>query len=353
MTNALATARTRRLLALGCALASAFALTACGGTAAQGRSAGAASSASPVSPTTASASAASTAASAEAAATALGTQGPAVLGFSVGEIPPVPLITIPDLSLLDAATDSFPTELTADVESLPGVTVSPGRCDEAGVLSSGSGATVLDGTGGYTAVDDDSSTVNYGDGSGTYTDGDSSIVNYGDGSGAYTGSGLSIVNYGDGTGVINGSPVEMVPLPPTGKAGSSPAIDAIRPVAACGTVITLDASVLFDFGSYDLRPEAASTLKNLATVLNRSGAPRATVAGHTDSISDPAFNQTLAENRAQSVVDALLADGVTADLTSVGYGEGMPVAPNTNEDGTDNPSGRQLNRRVEILVPTF
>ncbi|RAX22738.1 MULTISPECIES: OmpA family protein [unclassified Actinomyces] len=60
-----------------------------------------------------------------------------------------------------------------------------------------------------------------------------------------------------------------------------------------------------------------------------------------------------AEQRAQAVLDALEQDGVAALLEAEGFGETRPVAPNENEDGLDNPAGRQLNRRVEIYVPAF
>ncbi len=49
----------------------------------------------------------------------------------------------------------------------------------------------------------------------------------------------------------------------------------------------------------------------------------------------------------------LKKDGVTATLDSQGFGESKPVAPNTNADGSDNPAGRQANRRVEIFIPAF
>jgi len=124
-------------------------------------------------------------------------------------------------------------------------------------------------------------------------------------------------------------------------------------VQSCGTVITLEDSVLFDFGSSDLRSEASTTLTNLATVLKDSKAPKVQVQGHTDSVSDDASNQTLSEQRAKAVTDALTSDGVTAAIESVGYGETRPVAPNESSDGSDNPAGRRLNRRVEVFVPTF
>ena len=122
---------------------------------------------------------------------------------------------------------------------------------------------------------------------------------------------------------------------------------------SCGTVITLEDSVLFEFGSSELRGEASTTLTNLATVLKDSKAPKVQVQGHTDSVSDDAFNQKLSEQRAQAVSSALKSNGVTADLEAVGYGETKPVAPNENPDGSDNPGGRRLNRRVEVFVPAF
>ena len=122
---------------------------------------------------------------------------------------------------------------------------------------------------------------------------------------------------------------------------------------SCGTAISLDSGILFDVDSYAIRPESSEVLNSLAQVLTQAGAPKATVAGHTDSVADDAYNQTLSEQRAQAVVDALHTAGTTTQLTPVGYGETQPAAPNTNPDGSDNPGGRQLNRRVEIMIPVF
>ena len=70
-------------------------------------------------------------------------------------------------------------------------------------------------------------------------------------------------------------------------------------------------------------------------------------------MADDAYNQTLSEQRAKAVTEALTSNGVTASIESVGYGETGPVAPNENPDGSDNPGGRRLNRRVEVFVPAF
>ena len=341
--------------------------------------------------------------SARATGTAAAT-GKAVAGYEPGQIPPIPMFELPDLSLLTQSTGAFTPDLTRTITSQPGVTVRPARCDASGSLVSGStvlggdgsmstssGATsitnngdgsgtysdgkvsiVVNGDGSGTYSDDHLSVVVNGDGSGTYTDsatgesivingdgsgtyshGKISIVNNGDGSGTYSDDKVSIVNDGTGSATVDGATVSAKPVPKAGKVGTFPSIDAAKPVQSCGTVITLEDSVLFDFGSSGLRSEASTTLSNLATVLKDSKAPKVQVQGHTDSISDDASNQTLSEQRAKAVTDALTSNGVTATIESVGYGETRPVAPNENSDGSDNPAGRRLNRRVEIFVPTF
>jgi outer membrane protein OmpA-like peptidoglycan-associated protein len=75
------------------------------------------------------------------------------------------------------------------------------------------------------------------------------------------------------------------------------------------------------------------------------------IGGHTDSKGTNAYNQKLSEARAQSVVDYLVSKGIDKSrLFAKGYGETMPVAPNTKEDGTDNPEGREMNRRTEFKI---
>ena len=289
-------------------------------------------------------------ASAQATGTAAST-GQAVAGYEPGQIPPIPMIALPDLSLLTQSTGAFTPDLTRSITSQPGVTVRPARCDASGSLVSGS--TVLGGDGSMSTSSGATAVTNNGDGSGTYSDGKVSITNNGDGSGTYSDGKVSITNLGDGSAIVNDATVSAKPVPKAGKVGTFPSIDAAKPVQSCGTVITLEDSVLFDFGSSDLRSEASTTLTNLATVLKDSKAPKVQVQGHTDSVSDDASNQTLSEQRAKAVTEALTSNGVTASIESVGYGETKPVAPNENSDGSDNPAGRRLNRRVEVFVPAF
>jgi OOP family OmpA-OmpF porin len=160
------------------------------------------------------------------------------------------------------------------------------------------------------------------------------------------------VNYGDGTGLIDGHAVELEPIARVPELGVFPTLDALQPIESCGTLITFEDGVLFDFDKSDVRADAAETLDVVAEALSAYDVAEAVISGHTDSIGDDAYNQTLSEARAESVVAALEEAGVTAALTAEGYGESRPVAAN-EIDGADNPAGRQLNRRVEIFIPTF
>jgi outer membrane protein OmpA-like peptidoglycan-associated protein len=119
------------------------------------------------------------------------------------------------------------------------------------------------------------------------------------------------------------------------------------------TTVTLSDEVLFEFDRADLKPEAAARLDDLAAELSDLGPRTVTVTGHTDGRGDPAYNQDLSERRAESVRSALadrLGGGFTFEAS--GKGETEPVAPNENEDGSDNPEGRALNRRVDITYPS-
>ena len=116
--------------------------------------------------------------------------------------------------------------------------------------------------------------------------------------------------------------------------------------------IELAADVLFDFDKADLRPEAGPALAKVAAILGSY--PRATTAieGHTDGKGADQYNQRLSERRADSVRRWLAANGIASQMTSRGWGKTRPVAPNTRSNGSDDPEGRQKNRRVEITVKT-
>nr|WP_088310542.1 OmpA family protein [Novosphingobium sp. B 225] len=110
-------------------------------------------------------------------------------------------------------------------------------------------------------------------------------------------------------------------------------------------LVNLPDGVTFDVGSASLRPEFRATLDKVAQSLKDYPDSLVDVYGHTDSTGSDAFNQTLSENRARTVMNYLVTQGVpAARLRSQGFGETMPVADNTT------PEGRAKNRRVEIKI---
>lgn len=120
-----------------------------------------------------------------------------------------------------------------------------------------------------------------------------------------------------------------------------------------GLRITLDADVLFDFDRAELRRDAGPRLQRLMEEVSaRVPRPSFRVEGHTDWVGTDAYNLRLSTRRAESVRNWLVrAAGVPRPAVStVGYGESRPVAPNSTPEGRDDPDGRQRNRRVELLV---
>lgn len=117
------------------------------------------------------------------------------------------------------------------------------------------------------------------------------------------------------------------------------------------TTMTVPDNVLFDFDSAELRPGAAEVIGRLATAVTQSEGP-VRVVGHTDTVGTSDYNQRLSEERAQAVADAFVADHGIDEirLHTDGKGETEPIAPNTRADGSDNPEGRQRNRRVEVTL---
>ena len=116
--------------------------------------------------------------------------------------------------------------------------------------------------------------------------------------------------------------------------------------------IDLAADVLFDFDKADLRPEAGPALEKVAAVLKAY--PKAAVAidGHTDGKGSDQYNLRLSERRAGSVRQWLTNQRLDVRMTARGWGKTKPVASNAKPDGSDDPAGRQKNRRVEITVKT-
>ena len=322
--------------------------------------------------------------------TATASATPTVPGYRAGEIPPIPLFSTPPIDVFASNADkAIVDSASSTLSSVPGVSVAPAKCDGTSVVS---GTTVFGGDGSAVTTSNNTTVINAGDGSGVITEGTTTITYAGDGSGTYTngdtkltitvdtdGSGTytsptttftlnghgggtytnsatgeTITNNGDGTAMVNGTTITGAPkVEKASTLGTFPPVESLKPVESCGTLITLEDGVLFDFGKSDIRPDAAQTLTKLADVLTNAKVPAAHIYGHTDSVSDEAFNQQLSEARANAVKNDLSAKGVTATMDATGYGESKPVAPNENADGSDNPAGRALNRRVEIFIPAF
>lgn len=226
--------------------------------------------------------------------------------------------------------------------------------DGAGTYNGPAGLIVLDGTGGGTWNGDSGLIQINGDGSGTWNGPQGLVTVNADGSGSWNGEAGLVVNHGDGTGMVGtpGREVAMAPLPKVPPAGRFPPLRRFAPPGApCGYLITLNDRVLFDFDRSEIRPDAADVLDTLARALGGTRARAVEIGGHTDAKGTDAYNQALSERRAAAVLAALWARGLDVEAEAIGYGETRPVAPNAVL-GQDNPGGRQLNRRVEILVRT-
>ncbi|MFZ0772126.1 MAG: OmpA family protein [Candidatus Sulfotelmatobacter sp.] len=114
--------------------------------------------------------------------------------------------------------------------------------------------------------------------------------------------------------------------------------------SARGLIVSMS-DVLFDTGKYSLKPGAREKLAKVAGILLAYPGLNIEVGGYTDNVGGDAMNQTLSENRAGSVRDYLVQEGVSTNSVSArGFGNTLPVASN------DNSAGRQQNRRVELLV---
>jgi len=103
--------------------------------------------------------------------------------------------------------------------------------------------------------------------------------------------------------------------------------------------------ILFDTGKATIKPDSEKVLQTIGDVLKSNAALKLEIQGHTDDVGAKAANQTLSQQRAESVRQYLITKfGIAAArLTSAGFGDTKPVAPNTTEDG------RAQNRRVELV----
>lgn len=116
--------------------------------------------------------------------------------------------------------------------------------------------------------------------------------------------------------------------------------------------IAMAGDVLFDFDKWNIRQDAEAQLKKVINIIAASKSTEITISGHTDSKGSAEYNLKLSRQRAQAVKDWIVKNSSISEssVRISGYGETRPAAPNSKEDGSDNPEGRQKNRRVEFSI---
>ena len=114
--------------------------------------------------------------------------------------------------------------------------------------------------------------------------------------------------------------------------------------SARGLIVNMS-DVLFATAQYTLKPEAREKLSKVAGILLAYPGLKVEVDGHTDNVGSEEYNQNLSDQRAEAVRAYLVAQGVlTGSVTAKGFGKNQPVGTN------DTAEGRQINRRVELVV---
>jgi outer membrane protein OmpA-like peptidoglycan-associated protein len=127
----------------------------------------------------------------------------------------------------------------------------------------------------------------------------------------------------------------------------------LLPPIIVGSRVVLN-NIFFDFDKATLRTTSNVELRNLVRFMNKYPGVSVEISGYTDSKGTEDYNMKLSQNRAQAVVTYLLGKGIATDrMTAKGYGENNPDASNQKADGSDDPAGRQLNRRVELKVTSI
>jgi outer membrane protein OmpA-like peptidoglycan-associated protein len=129
------------------------------------------------------------------------------------------------------------------------------------------------------------------------------------------------------------------------QVGKEASTDEIKASLASACHVALY-GVLFDFNKSTLQPASDGPLQQVATLMAADSSRNLEIQGHTDDVGGDAYNQTLSEARARSVMAWLTQHGVTPPrMTAKGYGKTMPIADNKTDEG------RMKNRRVEIADP--
>ena len=110
-------------------------------------------------------------------------------------------------------------------------------------------------------------------------------------------------------------------------------------------------ALYFEYDQTVLHPRAQAQLNIVASILKASPSKKLKIGGHTDARGSDDYNVALSQRRAAAVKQYFLDQGVPPpQVETVGFGKTLPLSPNANPDGTDNPDGRSRNRRAEILL---
>jgi outer membrane protein OmpA-like peptidoglycan-associated protein len=176
----------------------------------------------------------------------------------------------------------------------------------------------------------------------------------GTGVGAATGAGLGAI-FGGGKGAAIGAAAGAAVGGITGYNWQAIRNKLSGATAGTGTQVTeqsdgslkvnIPSAISFDTNSYSIKPSFAPVLDQVSQTLVQHPELVAQVVGHTDSTGQPAYNQTLSQERAQSVAQYLAQHGVAGQrLSAEGRGQTQPIADNGTE------AGRAQNRRVEIYL---
>jgi OOP family OmpA-OmpF porin len=152
------------------------------------------------------------------------------------------------------------------------------------------------------------------------------------------------------SGYGNGSLPFYTPSDEEAELLVNPAICLVKDVPPVDEAIVMD-NVYYDFDKATLKKESHASLDKLVSLLNAHPEITIELSAHTDNKGSDEYNQRLSEARANSCVAYLISKGIDkARLQAKGYGSLQPIAPNTKEDGSDDPDGRQKNRRTEFKV---
>ncbi len=163
------------------------------------------------------------------------------------------------------------------------------------------------------------------------------------------------------TGETDGYIVKRQPFTTSGKSVPLESLKDLVTNITLDTVMVLDKlqkdvvfrlnNIYFEYDKWDITKEAGTELDKLVELLNDNPEIKIEMGSHTDSIGTVAYNIGLSQRRAESTVKYLISKGIEpARLVAKGYGKSKPIARNTNPDGTDNPRGRDRNRRTEFKI---